>query len=301
MRKLTFFFLMLSLSIFGEKISTPFLALPLSASSFSVLNDNSSYIDFSLAGFGPNWSYLSIRGTLRSSANTMKASNHAKSGGAELSIDVTAEPIKNKQFKLTYVTTTSETIPVTMIAVGLNFDPAAFENGKIKATTQDGQETELSIPLGKGGVGKNIKTCVLIDSDGAETKLMFEPACDIASDGQARTLLAEGTLSGTSSQEITVTLPEKLTFYSTPEEVPFETGFDKWYPFTPSDRFEEESEIGMADWIEKPAGKYGRISRKDDQLIYNEKPIKLWGLNVTYGGCAPDHDLAERRAAMYSK
>ncbi len=41
--------------------------------------------------------------------------------------------------------------------------------------------------------------------------------------------------------------------------------------------------------------------RKDDDLIYNGKAIKLWGLNVCYASCAPEKELADKRAGFYAK
>ncbi|HUV63466.1 MAG TPA: hypothetical protein VMW24_06175, partial [Sedimentisphaerales bacterium] len=73
-----------------------------------------------------------------------------------------------------------------------------------------------------------------------------------------------------------------------------------WYPFAPRNT-SEPGEIGMQDWLQKPAGLHGRIVRRDDKLLYNGRPIKLWGLNNTYSACAPAKELADQRAAFYPK
>jgi len=73
-----------------------------------------------------------------------------------------------------------------------------------------------------------------------------------------------------------------------------------WYRFEPTNTA-EPGEIGMQGWLEKPAGKHGRITRQDDRLSYNGKPIKLWGINLCFSTCAPKKDLANRRAAFYPK
>ena len=73
-----------------------------------------------------------------------------------------------------------------------------------------------------------------------------------------------------------------------------------WYPFAPRNTA-EPGEIGMQDWLEKPAGLHGRIVRRDDKLFYNGRAIKLWGLNNTYSACAPAKELADQRAAFYPK
>ncbi len=73
-----------------------------------------------------------------------------------------------------------------------------------------------------------------------------------------------------------------------------------WYPFQAKST-PEAGAIGMQGWLEKPAGKHGRIVRKGGQLVYNGRPIRLWGLNLCFSTCAPEKELADRRAAFYPK
>ena len=49
-----------------------------------------------------------------------------------------------------------------------------------------------------------------------------------------------------------------------------------WYPFSATST-PEAGEIGMQDWLDRPAGRHGRIVRQGDDLVYNGRPIKLWG------------------------
>jgi hypothetical protein len=73
-----------------------------------------------------------------------------------------------------------------------------------------------------------------------------------------------------------------------------------WYVFQPQN-IPAPGEIGMQDWLEKPAGKHGRITRRGEQLVYNRKPIKLWGINLCYSTCSPESRLADKRAPFYAK
>jgi len=73
-----------------------------------------------------------------------------------------------------------------------------------------------------------------------------------------------------------------------------------WYVFEPNNTA-QPGEIGMQDWIEKPAGRHGRITRHRDDLVYNGRPIKLWGINLCFATCAPEKALADKRAAFYPK
>nr|WP_319592430.1 hypothetical protein [uncultured Draconibacterium sp.] len=74
-----------------------------------------------------------------------------------------------------------------------------------------------------------------------------------------------------------------------------------WYTFLPRNDCSSVSRIGMNDWNNEPAGKYGRIVAKNDKLYYNGEQIKLWGLNNCYGNCKPDKESAEKHAAFYKK
>src|SRR5690349_17791942 len=51
-----------------------------------------------------------------------------------------------------------------------------------------------------------------------------------------------------------------------------------WYPFIPNNDT-GPSVLGMEDWLDRPAGKHGRIARRGELLLYDGRPIKLWGLN----------------------
>lgn len=73
-----------------------------------------------------------------------------------------------------------------------------------------------------------------------------------------------------------------------------------WYRFAPTNT-PQAGQIGMQDWLERPAGKHGRILPQQDRLYYNGKPVKLWGINLCFAACAPDRELADKRAAFYPK
>jgi hypothetical protein len=83
--------------------------------------------------------------------------------------------------------------------------------------------------------------------------------------------------------------------------MPDEPGLDQWYQWKPKEDYDAKSYIAMDDWLDAPAGKHGRIGSQDDKLVYNGKPIKLWGINNCYASCAPEKDLADKRAAMYRR
>jgi len=74
-----------------------------------------------------------------------------------------------------------------------------------------------------------------------------------------------------------------------------------WYDFTPQNDYTQPSLIGLEDWNVEPAGRYGRIVSRAEKLLYQSQEIKIWGINNTYGACAPTKELADKRAAFYRK
>jgi hypothetical protein len=76
---------------------------------------------------------------------------------------------------------------------------------------------------------------------------------------------------------------------------------ENWYAFTPKNDY-EPSVVGMADWVDHPAGKHGPLSIKGDALVFEDgTPAKLWG--VGRHSCRPPakHEDAEALASSYEK
>ena len=74
-----------------------------------------------------------------------------------------------------------------------------------------------------------------------------------------------------------------------------------WFPWEASNP-RDGGVFHMDEWLEKPAGKHGRIRAEGDELLYNGKPIRLWGTNLCYrAGTCPEKAVADGRAALYRK
>lgn len=78
-------------------------------------------------------------------------------------------------------------------------------------------------------------------------------------------------------------------------------GLGQWFEWRGEADTTSPSAIDLSGWLEKPAGRRGRITREGDELRYGGEPIKLWGINVNYAACAPPRDVAERQARFYAK
>lgn len=59
-----------------------------------------------------------------------------------------------------------------------------------------------------------------------------------------------------------------------------QAGADKWFPFKPTDDY-ANSRINMQRWLHAPAGKYGFIQMKGDDLFFEKgNQVKFWGVNI---------------------
>lgn len=281
----------------------PFTAFPENHSTLTVLQDGEPYLEIALMGWEPGWKYMGVRGEIVEEGEATLLKNSAKTAnGGELSIDLQASQTGPRQLTVQCDVRTSKDTELLYFIAAVGMSGDAFRDGKVIADSGD-EKKELTFPLDKKGLGDGVVGTQLIDSKGRTTRVRFSRPCNIPTDGVARVVLAEGEFKATEPAKLTMTidLPEDVDHLAGSSQIPFEPGFEDWYTFAPDDDHDAASEISMADWLEKPAGKYGRIGREGEKLVYNGKPIKLWGINLCYSTCAPENDLADKRAAFYAK
>jgi hypothetical protein len=280
-----------------------FVAFPENGTTVTVLQGGAPFMDVFFMGWGPKWAWMGFQGDIREQGEESLLSGAAKTAsGAELRLGVRARKAAARRLALDIDLSTSKDTDLTYIIAGLDLDEKRFAKGKVVATMADGTEKEVALPFGKKGLGEAVRKMVLVDGGGQSTVLSLDPPCAVPSDGAARIVLASGPFKAAAPSKValTVDFPADLTWHAAPGKIGFEKGFENWFEFKPDTDYEKPSEIGMQDWLEAPAGKHGRLQRKDDRLLYNGKPIKLWGINLCYGTCAPEKALADKRAKFYS-
>ncbi len=281
------------------------VALPENNSKVTVLRDGQPFVDLEFIGWGKNWSWMGFAGEVASHDNETVMINRAKASdtGARIQLTARLKSTGKRQITLTTSLSTDKTTELTYIVMAVTPSPASFANGQLVAISQEDGRDTVKLPLGKRPIGEKIRRCEFVNADGLVTGLEIQPALDVTADGAARLVLAAGTFRSGAKVEctFTITFPEDLQYFTSGDAVPDSEDLDRWFVFQPDDAHDEPSEIGMQDWLEKPAGKHGRIRAVADQLIYNNDPIKLWGLNLCYSACAPDRELAVKRARFYAK
>jgi hypothetical protein len=259
---------------------------------------------FAPMAWGPNWAWTGFQGKLRADGQAAAADLDAKLGGngAPLKLELRAEPGQARELKLSAALTSSKDTDLTLVVLGLTAGKRFHGAGRCHVESTAGEQ-DLDVPFAKAGLGEAVKAFTLKDADGVAVRVAFDPPIAIPADGAARIALAKGHLAADERRAvaITVSLPAELTWYPTPDAVPADPAWEHAFEWKPTQDYDAPSAIGLADWLDAPAGKHGRVRRDGDQLLVDGKPAKFWGINNCYGACSPDKELAEKRAKLYAK
>lgn len=267
-----------------------------------VSRSGDDFLRFSLAAWGPNWAWTGFQGESRIEKHQTVAQLTAKLGGTgvPITLDFRAERPSERRIVLSYDLSAQRDTELTLIAATIS--PGKTFNNREIIVYSDSGPTKARVPLGRRGLSDAATKIELIDGSKGTTFVTFDPPCPVSADGDLRIALASGRMAADrpSRLRITLDLPQPTHWYAGLAELPDEPGIELWYPWTATGQA-EGSLLSMHDWMERPAGKHGRIVRRDDTLLYHNRPIKLWGLNLCYSACAPDKALAEKRASLYPK
>ena len=166
-----------------------------------------------------------------------------------------------------------------------------------------GEQRTVPAPFARGSFSAKVSALTWqVGED--QYRIAFDAPTELQSDGEIRIVLASGDLAVGSTHDcaFTFSVPGSLSFLHTPQALRSHpsASLEGWYEFSPPARISDDSEWQMRSWAGEPAGTHGRIVRRGDKLIYNNQPIKLWGLNNSYQYVAPEKALADKRADFYA-
>ena len=297
--------------LFSIILPSPFcLPIPAATAAFSahssgkadivVSRDGEDYFRFGTAVWGPNWAWTGVEGSTHKEGDATVGTLNAKVGGTPLKLSFRAARTAPARLELNYELKAEQDASLTLFVVELA--PGEPFNGREVLVESRGKQVAVRAPFGKRAIGEQVSALHWTDAGGARTVMRFEPPCEIAADGALRIVLAKERLAANAPKSLTATveLPGATEWYPSLADMPDEPGIATWYPWRATGDA-TDSALSMADWLEKPAGRHGRIKSVGDELSYNGKPIKLWGLNLCYGACSPEKSLADKRAAFYPR
>lgn len=280
-----------------------FTAFPEDGTGLAVFRGGEPFLDLRFMGWGPGWAWMGFQGEAqeRGEESLLSAAARAPSG-AEVRLAGRVRKDGARKLVLEVEVSASKDTDLTYVVAALEPDKGRFAGGKVIATLSDGSSREVAFPLEKKGIGEGVRKMAWTEGRGEGMEISLDPPLAVPTDGAARIVLARGRLRSEAPARATLTIdfPGDLVWHPSIGRIGFEKGFEDWYEFRPDEDWGRPSEISMQDWLEAPAGKHGRIHREGDRLLYGGRPIKLWGINLCYGACAPEKPLADRRAAFYS-
>jgi hypothetical protein len=278
------------------------IAFPESHNKLTVLRDGRPFVHLEFVAWGKNWSWMGFRGDVTARGTGTRFVNSAENAGAE--VELTAEVQRSGDRQLTMHTSliAKQRTEVTYIVLSVTPARQGFRHGELTTISAAGQKKTLTLPLGKQPLGDQLRQCAFTGPAG-NFELTMQPPCAVTADGAVRIILAADAVPANKKFDaaFTLELPAAVKYFASAADIPTDIDTDRWFEFTPDNRHDEPTEIGMRDWLERPAGKHGRIKAVKDKLVYDQRPIKLWGLNLCYSACAPDREMAEKRARFYSK
>lgn len=278
----------------------PFTTFSAGGADVVVSRDGADYLRLGLVAWGPNWAWTGFNDQTRSEAGATLATLAARLGGTNVPMKVDFRATRPDPARLHFEYTLQADTDTDLTLIVVELAPGNTFVGREATVHSSGVASTVPLPLGRRGLGSAVERVEMTDARGELTVLRFDPPADIASDGPARIVLAADRLEGRKDRRmnLTIDLPGATTWYPSVAEIPDEPGWETWYPWQTTGSG-DGSLTSLANWIERPAGRRGRIVRREDQLWDGDQPIKLWGLNLCYGACAPEKELAERRAAFY--
>jgi len=275
------------------------------SSGIGIIKAGEQYFRIDNGIWGPNWSWTSYGGNVvvEAGKSISRLETTLRQTDAKLNLNVTAEQTDPRQLAIHYRLESSKDTQLTLAIVSLSFSNLFADAAKVVAKSSNNTTQSRSFPLGLGSFDEPVSQLELIDKNGLKTNIQIIPPTKISIDNSLRIILAEQQIKAASIGEVKliVNLPDIAAYYGSPDQIPFDEGFGTWFPWKPKQDYDLPSEIDMSDWLQAPAGKHGRILRKKDKLVYNGRPVKLWGLNLCYSTCAPEKSLSEKRARFYTK
>ena len=280
----------------------PFAAYLQDAAQVVVSRQGEDYLGLNVIAWGPNWAWMGLDGSSRNEQGVAVGTLAGKVSGTGVPIRVAFRMSRPAPQRLQFEYELQAEQDTALTYVVLELSPGKTFEGRDVVVQSQGRQSSVRCPFERRGLGERVDSVRMTDAQGGVTAIRFDPPCEIPTDGAARIVLAKDKLPGNAARRLTISveLPGPLDFYPSVADLPDEPGIATWYPWQATGDT-GASAIGLDDWLDRPAGKHGRIVRQGDQLLVNGQPIKLWGLNLCYGTCAPEKELADKRAAFYRK
>ncbi|MCL2624576.1 MAG: hypothetical protein FWD31_13010, partial [Planctomycetaceae bacterium] len=298
---LLLFFMLPNKAVFAEE---PLIVYTSGHALRVITADGQDVLRLEYAIWGPEWAWTGVEGSYRTEGETILGEFNGRIGRSNVPFTLHTQLTTSgkRQLRLQGEFKTSGDTGLTMACLALAFDAPLRGRDRASYTDATGTKT-ISIPLGLGTLTDSFKKIDVKDVDGKVYSITFDQPITANHDNGIRFTFAEEQIKADAVKAFAMTLdlPEDSAFYLTPAAIPNPPDWDQWFPWTADADVTKPSVIDASGLLDAPAGKHGRVLSEGDQLIYNGKPIKFWGLNTCYEAIASPKDVSEQRAAFYAK
>lgn len=254
--------------------------------------------------WGPHWQYQGIFGDYQAKGNRYVGSFGSKVRGTNVPFDcdviVTVENKHQLHIRASFKSDQGSDITLAMLSVTVG--KQLYGDNRLQVTEQ-GKTKNVNLPLGRGTLAHAVSKLCFKDAQNRDYVIRFASPVKIEMDKQARLVLAKGQFEPgkTYALDMTLQLPQDAQFALSPEDVKFPANWKDWFVWNATSDLSKPSVFDMSDWTDGPAGQFGRVTRKDEQLLYNGKPLKLWGINTCFSSCFPKHKVSDQQARFYAR
>lgn len=265
--------------------------------------DGQPALEMGLTVWGPAWGFSGLSGAFSKSGDGATGVFRQQMPGTGVSFEtaLSLQPRGLRQLEIEASFVAERDTDLTLAVLTVKPGSALRGAGRAVATDAGGART-LDVPLGRGTLSSALQRLELRTADGQVFALGFEKPAEVVMDGEARIVLAKDRAIAGQKRAVNISLqlPDDADFLLTADAIPAAPNADRWFEWKGTGHG-EGSVFDMSDWLDRPAGRRGRIIARGDRLTYGGQPIKLWGVNLCYSTCAPEAALAERRARFYAR
>ncbi len=251
--------------------------------------------------WGPNWAFSGVRGQFQAEGDKAVLRTEGKLNRSDLPYTLEIEAAaQGNVLKVDYTLTPQESGKAGILAVG--FAPGQPYNGEDALRYEAAESGTITLPVPRGGIGDGVKSFAFGEGDDAVNVQLAGPT-DVSGDGGVlRIMLGSDEVSAEPMKVgMNIELPGEIRLFRSIDDVPKPENWDQWFEWTAESNTAVKTVIDMTDWLEAPAGKHGWVEMREDDLIYNEEILKVWGLNNAFAATAPEKEIADKRAAFYAK
>ncbi len=264
--------------------------------------DGTQMFSLEPSAWSQNFTWIDLAGSYAKADKGVKGtfSGKLRNSDAVATMEVTIVPIDSRRIQVDgtfQIDKPAETIEI----ISVNSGPGVAGDGRGTFVGESGKDTVIPLPPGRTTSPEPVTAIRMRDAQDRVYEIQLPAPAKVFHHGGFRLNIGDGKIEPGEVRKASfvVNLPEDAKMMLDPAAIQPES--DSWFEWKATGHPAADSVLDMSGWLEAPAGKHGRITRKDDRFIYNGKPKKFWGTNINFSGVAPSKEFADKQADLYAR